>query len=120
MPRSSDPARYQLWRQRMGRFERLELTVVEFCRREQVSTPSFYQWRKRLAHADAAATPRASTDEGHFVQLSLSETPAMQTLKLTLPGGASIYLPAHPQHEQLTSILTAWLHAAHRNAEMRS
>ena len=36
------------WRSRMTKFRRSKLTVVEFCRREAVSVPSFYHWRKRL------------------------------------------------------------------------
>ena len=36
------------WRSRMAKFRRSNLTAVEFCRREGVSSPSFYQWRKRL------------------------------------------------------------------------
>ncbi len=39
------------WRGRMIRFRRGTLTVVEFCRREGVSVPSFYAWRKRLEPA---------------------------------------------------------------------
>jgi len=36
------------WRSRMTKFRRSKLTVVEFCRREAVSVPSFYHWRKQL------------------------------------------------------------------------
>jgi hypothetical protein len=37
------------WRRRMARFDEGRQSVAEFCRREGVSLPSFYQWRKRLA-----------------------------------------------------------------------
>ena len=46
----------ELWRRRLERFEDSDLTVVEFCRVEGVSVPSFYQWRRRLASPRA---PRA-------------------------------------------------------------
>jgi len=33
----------------MGRFQGAQQSVAEFCRKEGVSAPSFYPWRKRLA-----------------------------------------------------------------------
>ena len=44
----------QVWTDRLRRFTTAGLTVVQFCQQEQVSVPSFYQWRKRL-------TPRIET-----------------------------------------------------------
>jgi hypothetical protein len=36
------------WRERLGRWQRSGLSITAFCRLEQVSLPSFFQWRKRL------------------------------------------------------------------------
>ena len=49
MSRSSNPAKVAEWRQRLRRFSTSGLTVARFCAKERVSTPTFYQWRKRLA-----------------------------------------------------------------------
>ena len=49
MASSSDSRKVREWRRRMTRFEEAQQSVAEFCRREGVSAPSFYQWRKRLA-----------------------------------------------------------------------
>jgi hypothetical protein len=38
-----------VWGERLRRHERSGLTVAEFCERECVSVPSFYQWKRRLA-----------------------------------------------------------------------
>jgi len=43
------------WVGRLGRYASGGLTVAEFCRREGVSTASFYLWRRRLRDAPAAA-----------------------------------------------------------------
>lgn len=43
------------WRRRMARFERSQQSVAEFCRKEGVSAPSFYQWRKRLGQGAGVA-----------------------------------------------------------------
>lgn len=39
------------WRERIARWQRLQCSITEFCRRERISQPSFFQWRKRLAAA---------------------------------------------------------------------
>ena len=36
------------WQALIARAEHSELSVAEFCRRESVSTASFYTWRNRL------------------------------------------------------------------------
>ncbi len=37
------------WRRVIARQRRTGGTVKEFCRREKISQPSFYAWRRRLA-----------------------------------------------------------------------
>jgi transposase-like protein len=36
------------WRERVAQWRASGLSVAEFCRREGLSSPSFYIWRKRL------------------------------------------------------------------------
>jgi hypothetical protein len=77
------------------------LTVAQFCQQEQISVPSFYSWKKRLApQAASTATKRrhhARTDQvrsnsntGDFAELLIrgSSTPA----EARLPGGVTISL----------------------------
>lgn len=47
--RGSRVEREALWRRRIEEQARGGMTAREFCRREGVSEPSFYQWRRRLA-----------------------------------------------------------------------
>ena len=46
-----------VWRERLVRFDSGDLTVAEFCRREGVPNPSFYQWRKRLGQHQRQRNP---------------------------------------------------------------
>ena len=57
MVRGPHTNKVQEWTDRLRRFKDSGQTVVEFCQREQVSTPSFYQWKKKLARS--SKTPRA-------------------------------------------------------------
>lgn len=77
-------SRHELWVQRMNRYQACSLTVVEFCRREAVSVPSFYLWKKKLANA--ISTPA-------FVPVAFSASQPTP-LRLLLPGGAEVQIDA--------------------------
>lgn len=49
------------WVRRMARFARSNQSVVRFCDDEGVSTPSFYQWRKRLDETRSRGTVSSGT-----------------------------------------------------------
>jgi transposase-like protein len=79
------------WQRRMTRFEEAQQSVTEFCRKEGVSAPSFYQWRKRLAQRPrpAAGTNGTLVAAGFRpVRLVSSATVAVQ-----LPGGTQLHVP---------------------------
>lgn len=52
MSRQSNPFKVQEWTERFLRFGNASQTVMEFCRNEGVSQPSFYQWRKKHKSAE--------------------------------------------------------------------
>ena len=94
-----------VWRERLRRYERAEVTVAEFCRLEGVSVPSFYQWRRRLAvtpgtRGGPAASPRPQRSTGSGVLRTAA--PAFQQVMLVgggvvaieLPSGVRVKLPA--------------------------
>ncbi len=97
MARSVDFGKEVVWRKRLRRFERSDLTVVAFCRSEGVSAPSFYHWRKRLAERDRPGVRASARPTESFVPVRLSAaltaaqaTPAME---IHLPNGTRICLP---------------------------
>jgi len=105
MGRGNDAGRHVVWRQRLERFAGWSGTVAEFCRREGVAQPTFYQWRKRLRLAGASATrgaakglpdamrlaDAAKQGRAPFVELSLAATAAVE---IELPNGAVVRVPA--------------------------
>jgi transposase-like protein len=88
-----------VWRSRLARFRRGDLTVAEFCRREGVSTPSFYQWRKRLELGQQSSKRGRRSGNGSatagdgspFVAVSVSP-PAIAEVEF--PNGVRIRVPA--------------------------
>lgn len=82
----------QRWRERLRRFDRSGLTVLEFCEREGVSTASFYAWRRRLAsHAEPDPRPVRSAQRPLFVPVSVRSAAA--GVQIELPGGAIVRIP---------------------------
>ncbi len=59
------------WQALLARATRSGLSVAEFCRREGVSTASFYTWRKRLGAAGPGTA--ATVGEAAFVDLGPPE-----------------------------------------------
>ena len=61
MGRVASVVKIEEWTRRLARYEPSNKTVARFCRRESVSVPSFYAWKKKLGHASASpvgASPR--------------------------------------------------------------
>ena len=54
MSRSTDAGKLVVWRDRMERFARGDLSVGSFCAREHVSVASFYYWRDKMGASDRA------------------------------------------------------------------
>lgn len=102
-----------LWQGRVRRFRRSGQTVREFCAAEEVSTASFYQWRRRLAQrrpprADVAG--RASAFQAVRVRAVVS------AISVHLPGGARIDVPVE-QLDALRAVveeLRRWQNTANR------
>jgi hypothetical protein len=85
----------------MARFRRGTLTVVEFCRREGVSVPSFYAWRKRL---EPAVEPKSRGERSRsalsrqpehasrlFVPVNVPSSPVAE---IEFPNGVRVRVPA--------------------------
>lgn len=98
MARSVDVRKLAEWRARLERFRQAEISVTRFCRGEQVSVPSFYQWRKKLAKGSARQNDWPRAVEA-FAPVRLVGT---ASVAVWLPGGTRIEIPiGDPQALQL-------------------
>lgn len=82
----------------MARFADSGLSVDAFCRRESISTSSFYRWRSlaggsSLREVVPRSPPSVTRGAGAFVNLgTLQPTPAPLELRLDLGGGVLLHL----------------------------
>jgi hypothetical protein len=85
MAGSLDSRKVRDWQRRMARFQEAQQSVVEFCRKEGVSAPSFYQWRKRLGRRS-----RPTEEAADFRPVRLVSSVGVAVY---LPGGTQLHVP---------------------------
>jgi Transposase len=103
MGRVADEGLALVWERRIERQRRSRLSIAEFCSQEGVSPAAFYAWRRRLRGADSAG-PQSTL----FVPVELP-TPGIAAggVRLELPGGTVLSLPADASMELMTAAIRA-------------
>jgi len=99
-------ARRRMWKERLARFARSGKTVAAFCSAEQVSVPTFYQWKRKLAakvvrrrsrraesplSGNRAVTSRSLNRARAFLPVRIEGTTLAE---LELPNGARVRVPS--------------------------
>ena len=103
------------WRERLARYSRAGGTIGAFCRRESVSTASFFYWRKRLAQEASSPAPTAPA----FLPVVLPAAGPAR-IEIELPSGAVVRL-ASGDHAALRIAIDAAGRLPERsNGEARS
>ena len=90
MAREAKVERQRQWRDRLRRFTRSKLSVAEFCRREGVSVPSFYHWRKKLRATGRVGDDAIPTTEATFLPVQVATSGNVQ---VAFPNGVTLTLP---------------------------
>jgi hypothetical protein len=90
MPGRGDADRRRVWEARLRRFAESDLTVAAFCRRERVSAPSFYEWRRKLGGKNGRRISQHQAPV--FVPVRIE--PAAAVVEVRLPNGVVVSLPA--------------------------
>ena len=114
MAREAERTAAEVWRERLAQHARSGFSIAEFCRREHLSPPSFYQWRKRLSGVRCAA------DRPRFVPVHRAEdsgaAEGADGVEIELPGGAVVRLPAGASRELVTAAIEAAARAGREEA----
>ena len=123
MPRQANRVLWDQWRQRIKRQRESGLSIAEFCRRDNISSHSFYVWRQNLREAShrrrepradarlqrarrrtAAAASRRPLRNAlvgaatppcpmDFLQLPVTAAPTMPWIELAMADGTILRLP---------------------------
>lgn len=98
MARQPDPALRQAWRELISRQPHSGLSITRFCETRQISTASFYKWRRALSQADDQQRQAFLPVEVLADESIDDDVP----LRVRLPAGAVIEIPP-----QRTDVLLA-------------
>ena len=101
MARSVNQALWDQWRQRLGRQRTSGLSIVEFCRRENISPHRFHAWKRKLfptspaRHASGAGIGTRRARRGQFIAKPHTRAQQTPALPAVPPGPAAfLQLPA--------------------------
>lgn len=101
-----------VWHERLARFDSGNLRVAEFCRREGLSTASFYRWRKRLEQRGrqpkrSGREDRESPANGQPSRFLPVNVVGLAEAEIELPNGIKIRVSATNAQALRTTILAA-------------
>ena len=98
MGRKQNGSVAMVWRDRLARFGRSNLTVKQFCRQEGVSDAAFYQWRKRLKKGQQEAKAVRESRGQRVVEASKPfvpvSVPSAAFTEIEFPNGVRVRVPA--------------------------
>jgi len=116
MARDTDGTAAKRWRDRLARWRESGLSVSEFCWREGVSPPSFYQWRKRLRRAPNSGSRSAGAPvfvPVEVVGASGGSSPLPRSgseealVEVVMPRGVTVRIGSQVDESRLRSVLRA-------------
>jgi hypothetical protein len=107
MPSPAKAELRSVWSERLRRWKSSGLSIVEFCRQERISQPSFFHWRKRLKQEASTAVGKPQ-----FVELLPPAWTEPVDVKISLPGGAVVHVPQNSSVEVITAVVRAAMAAA--------
>ncbi len=95
MPRLTRTDRTAIWQQRLARYLQSNQSVADFCKAEDISAPSFYQWKRRLTaqHDADNSTSEVSSNGAQFRLRKSSSTPFTELVVTGQPDTAQAQLP---------------------------
>lgn len=95
MARLPDPAVRRRWEARIRSFEQSGLSVVEFCERNDVSTASFYLWRRKLRDSRTNVRPDrpAKTGTVGFVPVTVNGAAARECFRICFANDVVVEVP---------------------------
>lgn len=102
--RRRDDGKERVWRARISRWRQSGLTIREFCRRNGLSEPSFYAWRRELTrrggrrsrwNVQQAKGATAGGREGDgpafpFQRLLVPAASSAGGVEMAIPGGVRV------------------------------
>lgn len=110
MARSGDSAKAEYWRQVIGRQLQSGLSIKAFCTQQNISAPSFYQWKNKLQSKQLPAAGLVDGSRLLPVQViasqSKQEHQAARSVQIITPSGYCVRLDSPLSIGELSELLS--------------
>ena len=108
--KNRDGKREEFWRDVLKRHAKGGRSVRAFCRREKLSEPSFYAWRRTIGERDAAGQPpqRPAFLPAAILPPAIRDVAALDgSIVIELRGGRRLRLPESMAVTRLAELVHA-------------
>ena len=103
-----DGVKERFWRRVLARQAKSRLSVRAFCRREKLSEPSFYAWRRTIAQRDTEAKRSRPPQRPAFLPVLVSDrSPHESSITIEVAGGLMLRLPESISAQRLAELVQA-------------
>ena len=103
----SNTDQQQFWQMVLETFKSSGLSVRQFCKREGLSEPAFYSWRKKLTKSDESAEGKQKdTNPSAFIEVAMLKNDSV-VLELLLSSGNTLRISSDTDSKTLVKVLSA-------------
>ena len=104
------------WRNVLRRHQKSGLSIRDFCRRNGISEPSLYAWRKEIRKRDVTNEPVHPTGHQTLIPVEIVDADGSRLihgqqssppLELLTPNGFTLRFPQHIDPRQLGHLVSA-------------
>jgi hypothetical protein len=101
----SDTDQQQFWQMVIETWKSSGLSVRQFCKKESLSEPSFYSWRKKLAGDDSEQDNQHESEPSAFIEVAMPQNNSA-VIELLLTSGNTLKIPVGVDAKTLTTIIS--------------
>ena len=105
----SNTDRQQFWQMVIETWQSSGLSVRQFCKKESLSEPSFYSWRKKLTGGDSEQDNQHESEPSTFIEVAMPENNSA-AIELLLSCGSILKIPAGVDAKTLTTVISVLHH----------
>ena len=99
----SDTDQQQFWQMVIETWQSSGLSIRQFCKKESLSEPSFYSWRKKLTGDNSEQDTQHKPEAPAFIEVAIPQNNSA-AIELLLISGSTLKIPAGVDAKTLMNI----------------
>ena len=100
-----DTDQQQFWQMVIETWQSSGLSVRQFCKKESLSEPSFYSWRKKLTGDNSEQDNQHESEPSAFIEVAIPKNNSA-AIELLLSCGSILKIPVGVDDKTLTTVVS--------------